>query len=443
MLNLLKKINPVQALILSFAGIILVGTILLSIPISWEKEKYVSGIDALFTATSAVCVTGLVAVDTPKTFSTFGEVVTLLLIQLGGLGVVTFATFFIMLMGQEVGFFSKLILKESFNVRGPGEAISLVWNVVKITAVFEGVGVLLLTAFWAGEHGVLHSLYLAVYHSVSAFCNAGFSLFSNNLESYMDNWWVNLTIMSLIIFGGLGFPVLVELLLFRKKRQLSIRTKIVLWTTAFLIFGGALLIHLFSLRLSESEYMNLPSSQKLLVCLFQSVTARTAGFNTINLNVFPDSALLVLMALMFIGGSPAGTAGGIKTTTFWVILIGAWNYLRGEEVIRAWGREISLTTFQRAVVLSMIAFMIVSICVGIMSLSGGNRFIALAFEAVSAFGTVGLSLGITPELNSIQKLIIIALMFIGRVGPISFAYFFLMRRKKSTISYPSIEIPIG
>lgn len=444
-MSLIRKLNPIQGLVLSFGLLILTGTILLCIPISWENEQHVHLIDALFTAASAVCVTGLVVVDTPGTYSTFGEVVILLLIQFGALGIITFASVFLVLMGQEISYQNKLILKESFSLKSPGQVKNLALTIIKLTLSIEIIGAALLTFFFIPQFGTLKSLYFAVFHSVSAFCNAGFSLFSNNLESFTGHPGVNITIMLLIILGGLGFPVLVELLSFKKRSVLSIRARVVLITSAFLIFGGALILHLFAIRLGGPAYYNLPTQNKILACLFQSVTARTAGFSSINLHVFPVASLIVLIALMFIGGSPAGTAGGIKTTTFWIILAGAWHYLRGEERITAWHKEINLRSFQRAIVLAMAAFILVASCIGILVYFGSPHHGVLdyAFEAVSAFGTVGLSLGITPELNSLQKLIIIALMFIGRVGPISFAYFFVLRRKPSGVRYPQIEIPIG
>lgn len=444
-MRLVSKLSPIQGLVLSFGLLIFTGTILLSLPISWEKGQSVSIIDAFFTSVSAVCVTGLIVVDTPQTYSTFGEIVILLLIQFGALGIVTFASVFLVLMGHEISFRNKLILKESFSLKSPGQVKSLAFLIITITLSIEFIGAILLSLFFKGKMDTLPAIYYGVFHSISAFCNAGFSLFSNNLENYINHTGICLTIMVLIVLGGLGFPVLVEILSFRRRNILSIRAKVVILTSAFLILIGAILIHLFSIRLGGIAYQNLSTDEKILVCLFQSVTARTAGFNTINLNIFPTAALIVLVGLMFIGGSPAGTAGGIKTTTLWVVLIGTYHYLRGEERITAWNKEIELKSFQRAVVLAMSAFILVASCAGILVYLGSpdQKVLDYVFEAVSAFGTVGLSLGITSHLNPIQKLIIIGLMFIGRVGPISFAYFFVLRRKQSRVRYPQVEIPIG
>jgi trk system potassium uptake protein TrkH len=450
MLKLILNLSPVQKLVASFALIILTGALLLHLSIAGESGKAVSFIDALFTSTSATCVTGLIVVDTPTAYSTFGEVVIVFLIQFGGIGIITFGVVFFVLMGYGISYRNKLILKESFATKGSGQVIHLAWSVIKLTLIIELTGTLLLTLFFT-RHGfsIFRSMYLAVFHAVSAFCNAGFSLFSNNLESYNGDWGINFTIMGLIVSGGLGFPVLIEILALFQKKKLSIRSRIVLLTTAFLIFGGALLIHLFASNGILPEYQNLSADEKFLTCMFQSVTARTAGFNTINLNYLSTASIAVIILLMFIGGSPQSTAGGIKTTTFWIIVFGSWCFLRGRDKLIISRKQVSDDTFKRAVVLTTSAFILVIIAVAIiiyfnsspLVLSRGNY--SILFEVVSAFGTVGLSLGITPDLNTLQKLIIIFMMFIGRIGPLSFAFFFVTRKTKSRLEYPEVEIPIG
>lgn len=442
MASISQKLSPIQLLVLSFGVLIVLGTILLSLPFSHEHGKDLSLIDAVFTSTSAVCVTGLIVVDTPQTFSTFGEIVIMLLIQLGGIGIVTFATVFIILMGHQVSFRNRLILREHFSLGGVGYVLSLAWKIIKLTLAFELIGAAYLTYLFMRDYAPVYSAYLAIFHSISAFCNAGFSLFSNSLENYPHDLMINLTFMSLIITGGLGFPVLTEILTWKKGRILSVQTRVVLWTSVILIAAGAVIIHVFSSRHGFPGYVSLSGTDKFLVCLFQSVTARTAGFNTLDLNAFPGIALMLIIILMFIGGSPQSTAGGIKTTTFWVIIIGTWNYLRGEKSIRAWHRNIKSETHNRAVALFFTAFVLVITAAGCMVYQNPTESFKLFFETVSAFGTVGLSLGATGELNSIQKLIIIFLMFIGRVGPISFAFFFITKRM-SRIDYPEIDIPIG
>jgi len=442
MMSFIRKLNPIQQLVLSFGALILLGTLLLSHPFSHEQNINLTLLDAFFTATSAVCVTGLIVVDTPNTFSTFGEIVILLLIQLGGIGIVTFATVFIVLMGHRVSYQNRLILREHFALRGSGQVLSLAWMIIKLTLAFELIGAAFLTYLFMRDYTPAYAAYLAVFHSISAFCNAGFSLFPNSLENYPHDLMINLTFMALIITGGLGFPVLTEILTWKKGRKLSIRARVVLWTSAILIVAGAVVIHVFSSRQGFPGYVSLSGTDKFLVCLFQSVTARTAGFNTLDLNAFPGIALVLMIILMFIGGSPQSTAGGIKTTTFWVIIIGAWNYLRGEKSIRAWHRKIKRETHNRAVALFITAFVLVITAAGCMVYQNPAESFKLFFETVSAFGTVGLSLGATGELNSTQKLIIILLMFIGRVGPISFAFFFIAKRK-SRIDYPEIDIPTG
>lgn len=442
-MSFIRKLSPIQQLALSFGVLILLGTFLLSHPYSHEQNVNLTPLDAFFTATSAVCVTGLIVVDTPNTFSTFGELIILLLIQLGGIGVVTFATMFIVLMGHRVSYQNRLILKEHFALRGPGQVLSLAWMIIKLTLTIELLGALVLIVLFSRDYTVGHAVFLAIFHSISAFCNAGFSLFSNSLENYPHDWMINLTFMALIITGGLGFPVLAEILSWRKGKVITVRARVVLWTSAVLIVAGAVMIHVFSLRQGFPSYTNLSATDQFFVCLFQSVTARTAGFNTLDLNAFPGIAQMIIIVLMFIGGSPQSTAGGIKTTTFWVIIIGAWNYLRDEKSIRAWHRKIKSETYNRAVALFITAFLLVVTAAGFIIYQNPTDSFRLFFETVSAFGTVGLSLGATGELNSIQKLIIIFLMFIGRVGPISFAFFFIIRKRKSRIDYPEIDIPTG
>lgn len=439
------KISPLQAIVLSFAFLILIGTFLLALPISSESGRSIKTIDAFFTATSAVCVTGLIVVDTPKAFTTFGEVVILLLIQFGGIGIVTAGTILLVLMGQQISLRNRLILKESLAAKGHKQLVMLVVSVIKFTLAIELIGAAILAYLFMKDFGPVQSVYLGIFHSISAFCNAGFSLFSDSLIRYVDNWQMNLTLMILIILGGLGFPVLSEIRSYKKGKALSIRAKIVLITSTALIFGGAFLIHIFTTMHVDQSYNQLSPIGKFLTCMFQSVTARTAGFNTVDLNIFPDVAIVVIIILMFIGGSPQSTAGGIKTTTFWIILVSAWSYLKGNDSIRIWHKQIHPETFRRAVVLTIMAFLLVMVASALLIYYNNSEKnqLKLLFETVSAFGTVGLSMGPTFELNTMQKLILILMMFIGRIGPLSFAFFFVTRKKKSMIEYPDVDIPTG
>jgi trk system potassium uptake protein TrkH len=432
-------------MVLSFAFLIIIGTILLVLPVSSESGRSLSFIDSLFTATSAVCVTGLIVVDTPNTFTTFGEVVILLLIQVGGIGIITAGTILLVLMGQQISLRNRLILKESLAAKGHKQLVMLVSSVIKFTLAIELIGAVVLSFLFMRDFGPIKSVYLGIFHSVSAFCNAGFSLFSNSLMRFVDDWPVNLTFMVLIILGGLGFPVLSELRSFKKGKTLSIRARIVLITTTALILAGAFLIHIFTSMHTDESYNQLSPIGKFLTCMFQSVTARTAGFNTVDLNIFPDVAIVVIILLMFIGGSPQSTAGGIKTTTFWIILVSAWSYLKGDDSIRIWHKQIHPETFRRAVVLAIMAFLLVMLASALLIYynSSEKNQLKLLFETVSAFATVGLTMGSTSGLNTMQKLILILMMFIGRIGPISFAFFFVTRKKKSMIEYPDVDIPTG
>lgn len=434
----------------SFATIIFLGAILLTLPVAHDRNK-VSFLDALFTSTSAVCVTGLAVVDTGQDFSRFGHTVIMVLIQLGGLGILTFTALGAQFMGLRLSFRQQTILADSFFQGRAANQIraELKW-IVASTLILEAAGAALLYLEFRNNPGGHPALFSAAFHAVSAFCNAGFSLYTDNLIPYRSQIVLSFTIMALIVLGGLGHTVVLEmgrrvLRLIRRQStspvRWSLHSRVVLRTTAILIFGGAAGILLFGLTPGEKSW-----SERLINSLFQSVTARTAGFNTINIGTLPMASLLTLIFLMFIGGSPCSCAGGIKTTSAvaWYAMLRA--RLLGQTDISLMGRRLPEDVLSRAVMVVTLALMWHAAGCVILSLtelpSTRMQLHDLLFEQTSAFGTVGLSTGITPFLSPGGKLWIIASMFVGRIGPLTAALAVLPGRATG-IRFTEERIMIG
>ena len=438
-----KVMTPSQVLVLGFALVILFGALLLSLPQSTQDGVGLPFLNAAFTATSAVCVTGLVVVDTATTFTHFGEWVILLLIQVGGLGFMTFATMFAMIVGKRITLKERLLLQEALNQVSVEGIVRLTKSVLQISFAIEAIGALILTLRWYPDFGWSKALYYGVFHSISAFNNAGFDLFGNysSLTAYVGDPIVNITIMLLIICGGLGFIVLADLLGPRKKFRLH--TKIVLQVSGVLILLGAVFI-------LAMEFMNpktlgpLPFGTKVLAAFFQSVSPRTAGFNTINIAGMYDTTLLSMMVLMFIGASSGSTGGGIKTTTFIALVLSVLSTYRSDPHVVLEGRTLPKEVIQKAWALTTSGVTLIFLIVSILSLTEKADFLTVLFEVTSAFGTVGLSLGITPHLTDVGKIAIILTMFIGRVGPLTLAFVLSQKKnKKAHIKYPDERIMIG
>lgn len=422
-------LNPSRLVLASFAALILGGAFLLNLP--WMQGPHpVSFLDCLFTATSAVCVTGLITVDTATAWSPWGQGLILVLLQAGGLGIMTFSVALLYLSRLKPSPRTHLALKGALGPVSGREMGALVRDVLLYTFILEAIGAaLLLVRFW-GQFPAPKALALAGFHAVSAFCNAGFSLFSNNLESYPQDPLINLTVMGLIVLGGLGFVVLRELRGRLRpteqdaRRRLSLQTRVVLFTTAALVAGGA-----GALLLGEYLGGGAIRAGSVWPLIFQAVTPRTAGFNTVPIESLTNASILVIMVLMFIGASPGSTGGGVKTTTVAVLVALARNRLRGRSGAEAWGRAVPGRQVELALVLVLgtaAALAAAVILLAAVGLEGGSydptNFLALAFEAFSALGTVGLSLGVTPHLSPLGKLIIIGLMFAGRLGPLTLVY---------------------
>ncbi|MGN7402578.1 TrkH family potassium uptake protein [Cytobacillus praedii] len=439
------NLDPPKFLVLGFAGVILIGAILLTTPIATENGKGLSFINALFTATSATCVTGLVVVDTGDTFTVFGELVILFLIQVGGLGFMTFATFLFLLLGKRISLKDRLLLKEAVNHLSIAGVVRLVKRILIFTAVIEILGGIILSIRFSFEMSVGKAIYYGFFHAISNFNNAGFDLMGGfqSLTSYVNDPTVVLTICGLITLGGLGFLVMNDLYEYRVSRRLTLHSKVVIYATLMLTIGAAIFIFLF-------EYGNVKTLEplsfqgKILGSLFQSVTARTAGANTLPIGDLTHSALLLIIMLMFIGAGSGSTAGGIKITTLAVLVAAVWTQIRGKEDVVLFRRKIALETILKALTVTVIGLFIVVIVTMILSITDrGHNFIMYLFEAVSAFGTVGLSMGLTPDLSPLGKILIVLTMFAGRLGPLTIALAITMRRRKDSFHYPEGKILIG
>ena len=413
--------HPVEFLALGFAAAISFGTVLLLLPAASTLPRGVSIIDALFTSTSAVCVTGLTVVDTATAYTPFGWAVIAGLIQVGGIGVMTLSTLAAVVAGKRLGLAQSGAVAASMETTAPVNAVKIVRVIIWATLLTEGLGAVILFASFVRDLPPAAALGYAVFHAISAFCNAGFALWTDNLCGYSGSAPVVLTVAFLIIFGGLGFLVLAELTDWirsraRRRRPLTLHTRIVLVATAVLIVGGAVL---FALLEWQGALEGLAWPEKILNAFFHSVTPRTAGFNTVPMGGLTGATVLVLIVLMFIGASPGSTGGGIKTSTAATIFLAVRAYIRGREAVEAGGRTIPQSTVVRAVVLVALA---AAACIGgflLLLMTQDVRFESLLFETVSAFGTVGLSLGATSQIDDAGKLVLIGLMYIGRVGPLT------------------------
>ena len=429
-------------MVAGFLLIIIIGAFLLNLPIASVDGREIPWFDALFTATSATCVTGLIVLDTGKDFSLFGQWVILILLQIGGLGIMTFSTMFAFLLGKKITLRQRLILQESLNQFSIGGLVRFAKYILIFAFIFEFAGSLFLYYFWHNLPTNHHPLFLSVFHAVSAFCNAGFSLFSDSLVRFNTHPAVNLIFIILIIIGGLGFLVLLEIVEYPIKKKLSLHSKIVLQTSFFLVILGAGAI--FFLENHNADTLGLLSFPgKIMGSFFQSITARTAGFNTLATSRLSNASLFFIIFLMFIGASPTSTGGGIKTTTFSVLLLNAFASLRGKNNLYIYKRRISIDVVKKAWEIAFLSLTWVVIMLILLSHVEKLRFIELFFELISAIGTVGLSTGITSSLSLTGKLIIILTMFFGRLGPLALAFSLVTKRKSELIEYPEEKLMVG
>lgn len=442
-----KNLRPARILAQSYGLSIAVGTILLLLPISSTAEGGLSLLEALFTATSATCVTGLSVITVAEDLTFFGQVVLLLLIQCGGMGLMILATMLYQLISAKMSFRYRSALKEALNQEGYYDMVTLTKKIVYYTFLLEGLGAFLLLMYFWQDFGFFGGLWQSIFHSVSAFNNAGFDLFGNSLENYTGNWYVNLVIMALIIHGGLGFVVIAELSEqkpknFKGLRRLSLQSKVVLLMTTVLIVSGTLIILLVEWN-NPATLGNLSAGDKILASIFQSVTCRTAGFNSIPLADLTHSGALMMMFLMFIGASPGSTGGGVKTTTFGIVVLSVASIISGRDDLVVMGRQITVQTVLKALAVIMLSTLALAVSLLLLSLWENLPMMALGFEVVSAFSTTGLTMGITTKLMGFSKIIIIILMFIGRTGPLTLAIALSKSGRDDHVKYPKGKIMIG
>jgi len=441
------KLNPAQILVLGFASVILVGSFLLNLPIASKDGQSIGFINAFFTSTSAVCVTGLVVVDTATHWTIFGQTVILILIQVGGLGFMTMATLFALIFGKRITLRERLVMQEALNQLNISGLVRLTQYILITTIIIEGFGAMLLSIKFIPIYGVWTGIGMSIFHAVSAFCNAGFDLIGGfrSLTPFVNDVLVNIVMWVLIITGGLGYTVVLEIFQKRKFARFSLHSKLVLLITFTLLALG--FVTILVLEYNNPDTMGgLPIKGKLLSAIFHSVTPRTAGFNTLPTDKLTMASIFFTIMLMFIGGSPAGTAGGVKTTTAGVLIWSIISIIRGKEDTEVFKRRIPRDIVNRSLAVVGIAMTLVIVVTMVLSITEKSQsFIEVFFEATSAFGTVGLSLGITTELSWLGKLVISVTMFLGRVGPLTFALALArqQQKKKGLIKYPEEKVIVG
>lgn len=437
-----NKLSSFQIIILGFAGVIVLGALLLMLPISTQNGAVTPFSKTLFTATSAVCVTGLIVFDTASYWSGFGQLIILIMIQIGGLGVISVASFLSMLAGRKISLMQRQTMQNALSAPQMGGIVKLTRFIFLVSFAIEGIGALLLMPVFMTKYGI-RGIWMAVFHSVSAFCNAGFDLMGNqtgqysSLTSFAGSGYVTLVICFLIMIGGIGFLTWKDIAVKKTRfKEYSMQTKVILVTTAILIVIPAVFFFF-------SDFANEPLKDRICMSVFQAVTPRTAGFNTADLNKMSDAGRSVMMLLMLIGGSPGSTAGGMKTTTIAVLFANAIAVFRKRQNANCYGRRIDDSTVKNAsailfmyVFFSMLSAIIISITDGISMQMG-------MFETFSAIGTVGLTLGITPTLSAVSRFVLILLMFFGRVGGLTIIYAAFSQKDASTLKYPMENITVG
>ncbi|KGP91156.1 Ktr system potassium transporter B [Pontibacillus chungwhensis BH030062] len=431
--------NPPQILITTFLSLILLGTLILLLPISTTDG--ISFIDALFTSTSAMTVTGLVVVDTGTAFTYFGEIVIMMLIQLGGLGIMTFAVLIYLALGRKIGIRERLLIKQALNQNTIGGVIALAKRLLIFSLIMEAMAIVFLSLVWVPELGWGQGLYASVFHAISAFNNAGFSIWSDSLSGYVGDPVINIVITILFIIGGIGFTVVFDMWQSKEFRQVSLHSK--------LMIIGTLAINIFSfLMIFVLEYNNpntlasMSTPDQIQSAYFQAVTPRTAGFNTLDIGSMEHASLFYMIILMFIGGGSASTAGGIKLTTAILIVLATFTFYKQREEVVTFKRSLPYSLVLRALSLAMGSVLVVLVAIFILNLTEDAPFLDIVFEGVSAFGTVGLSMGLTGSLTIIGKITIILTMLVGKLGPLTFAFAFAKHRI-DRVKYPKEDVLTG
>lgn len=435
------SLNPPMVLSLGFAILITIGGLLLSLPFFTKSGQATPLVDSLFVAASASCVTGLTPVNTLEHWNTYGHVLIIILIQIGGLGVMSLASIIPLILGKKIGMKSRQILKEQLNVESLEGMIVLFKYVLAFTFGTEILGAILLSIKFIPLYGAGKGIWYAVFHSISAFCNAGFDILGDSIFPFRDDLLINLTLSFLVIVGGLGFVVTSELFRRRSFKKLSTHSKLVIMVTGILLIFGTLMFLFLENEDGVLQYESLKGS--ILESFFQSVVARTAGFYSVDLSQIKDSTALMLMGLMFVGGSPGSTAGGIKTTTLGVLFLSTHAVVRGESEPVVFGRHISTETVRKALAIFLVSIFIILSVSFMLTITESAPLVDILYETVSALATVGASKGMTPHLTDAGKNLITLCMYLGRIGPMTMAFAFGMKAKKSLIRYPESFISIG
>ncbi|GGB35535.1 Ktr system potassium transporter B [Virgibacillus dakarensis] len=441
-MNLRKRrinLHPPQFVILIFSCFILIGTVLLKLPFATTVS--ISWIDALFTSTSAMTVTGLASVDTGTTFTLFGQVVILGLIQTGGLGIMTFAVLLFIMLGKKIGLKQRLIIQQALNQPNHGGVIRLVKQLFFFSITIEAIAVIILTFRWVPEFGLQKGIYVSIFHSISAFNNAGFSVWPDSLSAYVGDPIVNSVISLLFITGGIGFTVLTDMWYNRSYKKFSLHTKLMIVGTVVLNVAAMLFIFIFEFN-NDATLGTLSFMDKLYGSYFQAVTPRTAGFNSVDIGGLEEPTILLMMLLMFIGAGSASTGGGIKLTTFLIIVFAVVNFLKGKKEIVIKHRRIDNTLVVKSLAILTISLTFIFLAILTLSITERRPILPIVFEVISAFGTVGLSMGLTADLSDVGKCIIIFMMFIGKLGPLTLM-FSLAKTKFDKVRYPSEDVLTG
>lgn len=439
------KLTPPKILSLGFIVLILAGTFLLCLPAS-STGGTISFIDALFMATSATCVTGLAVIDTGTQLTTFGQTVLLVLFQFGGLGFVTMATLITLVLNKRISLKERLLLQESMNQNSMQGIVLLIRRVLIYSVVIQITGAIVFTGRFMMEMPIGQASYYGLFHSISIFNNAGFDLFGDvhgpfsGLTRYVEDPIVNITSMILIFLGGIGFIVLSDVMDFPKRKRLTLHSKVVLSTSVVLIVIGALLFFMLEMN---STLKNLHPGGKVMATFLQAITPRSGGVTTIDISLLRESTQFLMVILMFIGAAPGSTGGGIKVTTFAILVTAVLARLRGKEDIVLFRHRISKESVYRAISMTLLSVIFVVIATMLLSVTENAEFLSVLFEAVSAFGTSGLSMGLTPNLTTVGKCLIIILMFVGRIGPLTLAYALKSKNHKELYRYPEGNITIG
>lgn len=436
------KLDPPRVLALGFGSLILIGSILLNLPVATQNGESIGFINALFTSASAVCVTGLVVVNTGEFWSLFGQVVIILLIQMGGLGFMTMATIGALIIGKKITLKERLVIKEQLNQETMSGLVKLTKYVILSTFAIEAIGAILLSTRFIPIYGLIKGIWFSIFHSISAFCNAGFDITGNSIVPFVGDFIINMTISGLIILGGLGFSVYIDISRNKHFRKLHLHSKLVLTITGILIGVGMIVILLTEFS-NPNTLGSLNIGEKLISSYFQSVVPRTAGFNSVNIGALYDTTVFFIIILMFIGGSPGSTAGGIKTTTFGTLILTTIGVIKGNKDVVAYRKRIAEEVINRSLAIATVGMGLIIIVSFILTVTERATFLDVLFETTSAFATVGLTRGITPDLTDFGKIIITLTMYAGRVGPLTMAFAFAKRSKKSNFRYSEGNILVG